>query len=258
MQVVSVSGEVYVKHCAQRRYGMDIMFYGTKIILYSLVCKLVRANENKILSKVMRWSSRRRKGWCVQINTSRFITSIDEQNRLYNKSVTTKTAMIDIKKKLQELDNEEWTTRLFNDKHNNNNGNKLRTYRLYKQHLYVEPYIKANIPRSHRQILSSFRNGALPLAIETGRYSRPPTPVMNRVCKLCDKGETENEIHFLMTCPLFSDFRYDLFLTAHAHIDNFNKADMMSNFINILNCSTLQTNLANMLYKSYQRRKRFV
>jgi hypothetical protein len=37
-----------------------------------------------------------------------------------------------VSEKLIELDNTEWYRELFNNRHNGQNGNKLRTYRLYK------------------------------------------------------------------------------------------------------------------------------
>ena len=51
--------------------------------------------------------------------------------------------------------------------------------------------------------MALFRSGALPIVIDTGGYSRPPTPVDDRLCDLCDMGVVENEKHFLLNCPLY-------------------------------------------------------
>jgi hypothetical protein len=59
--------------------------------------------------------------------------------------------------------------------------------------------------------MALFRSGALPLAYETGRYSRPPVPVDDRLCVYCNSGRVENEKHFLMECNLYDDLRYNLF-----------------------------------------------
>ena len=47
----------------------------------------------------------------------------------------------------------------------------------------------------------------LTLAIETGRYAKPPVPVENRLCFACNKNCVENENHFLLDCPLYDDLR---------------------------------------------------
>jgi hypothetical protein len=45
------------------------------------------------------------------------------------------------------------------------------------------------------------------LHIETGRYTRPITPVENRICSNCNSKSVEDEIHFLMYCPKFENHR---------------------------------------------------
>ena len=63
-----------------------------------------------------------------------------------------------------------WKMNLFNDE-GHPNGNKLRTYRLYKSDLETELYVKLAIQRDHRRIFAMFRCGNLPLNIETGRFA---------------------------------------------------------------------------------------
>ena len=54
-------------------------------------------------------------------------------------SIVTKTAMKIIKERLTQLDNEEFVHDLFNDS-NNINGNKLRTFRLFKTSVETAKY----------------------------------------------------------------------------------------------------------------------
>ena len=98
--------------------------------------------------------------------------------------------------------------RTFNDRRNGQNGNKLRTYRLYKHDIKSAPYVLQNISRFERRTMALFRSGTLPLAYETGRYSRSPVPVDDRPCVYCNSGRVENEKHFLMECNLYDDLRY--------------------------------------------------
>ena len=90
-----------------------------------------------------------------------------------------------VSEKLIELDNTEWYREHFNDRRNGQNGNKLRTYRLYKHDVKSAPYVLQNISRFERRTMALFRSGALPLAYETGRYSRPPVPADDRLCVYC-------------------------------------------------------------------------
>ena len=70
--------------------------------------------------------------------------------------------------------------------------------------------------RSRRSLLAQFRLGILPLEIETGRY----TPIYDkntklnkkrhpseRICTLCNIGLCEDELHFLLICPVLRDLR---------------------------------------------------
>jgi hypothetical protein len=58
-----------------------------------------------------------------------------------------------------------------------------------------------------RRTMALFRSGALPIAIETSRYSRTSTPVDSTLFDLCDMGVVESEKNFLLDCPLYSDLR---------------------------------------------------
>ena len=63
-----------------------------------------------------------------------------------------------------------WKTGLESNGRDENNGNKLRTYRTYKTDLSTEFYGTSNMRRDHRRILARFRSCNLPLAIEISRY----------------------------------------------------------------------------------------
>ena len=62
------------------------------------------------------------------------LSSIECADLVNNTQISLKTAVRLIKDKLTILDNEEFLSELFNDR-NQQNGNKLRTYRLYKEML---------------------------------------------------------------------------------------------------------------------------
>ena len=64
--------------------------------------------------------------------------------------------------------------------------NKLRFYKQLKGSFKIEPYIENIQNRSQRSWLSRYHVSAHKLRIETGRYTRPVTPVCDRVCVYCD------------------------------------------------------------------------
>jgi hypothetical protein len=46
-----------------------------------------------------------------------------------------------------------------------------------------------------------------PLKIETGRYGNRRTERHLRLCSLCNKNDIEDEYHFIIICPLYTDLR---------------------------------------------------
>ena len=111
--------------------------------------------------------------------------------------------------KLTAIDKQNWQNQLFNDRNDSENGNKLRTYRTYKTIFTPEQYVTLNMRRDHRRVLAKFRSCNLPLAVETGRYTKPKTPISDRLCKFCDGAAVEDETHFLIDCEFYiSDTTY--------------------------------------------------
>jgi len=93
-----------------------------------------------------------------------FINYINASTIVNDNFIVIKTAMKIIKERLTQLDNEEFVHELFNDS-NNINGNKLRTFRLFKISVETAKYVKIQLPRSVRRVTALFRSGSLTLAI---------------------------------------------------------------------------------------------
>jgi hypothetical protein len=110
-----------------------------------------------------------------------------------------------IKKKLQN----NYETLIW--KINLNKCEKLRTYRKFKFIFRYETYISDIRNISHRNILTCFRTSNHKLHIETGRYTRPITPVENHICSNCNSKSVENDLHFIMYCPKFENHKRELF-----------------------------------------------
>ena len=152
-------------------------------------------------------------------------------------------------------DKDRWKSELFNDR-NNVNGNKLRAYRLFKSNLETEHYVSAIMPRAHLSILAKFRSGSLPLLIETGRYSK--VPLQNRICKLCNSNQIEDELHFLLNCEFFEDLRRPLLFKAQRCNTDFARLNNTDEFIFLMNHINLTHILAWTLFEMFKRRKQFL
>ena len=81
-----------------------------------------------------------------------------------------------LKEEEEEVDQSVYIQEPLNDI-NNPNGNKLRTYRLFKDKVEAEQFVLCHLPRPVRSTIVIFRSVALPLAIEISRYSRPLVPL---------------------------------------------------------------------------------
>ena len=49
------------------------------------------------------------------------------------------------------------------------------------------------------------------LGIESGRYTRPVTPVTSRICKYCTSNKIDDEYHAILQCGTFVLKRYCFF-----------------------------------------------
>ncbi len=78
---------------------------------------------------------------------------------------------------------------------------KLRTYIQIRDFMDTTAMVRAALPRGQRSILSKFLCGILPLEVELGRYTRnKKVDPEERVCKICNSGQMEDELHFMFRC----------------------------------------------------------
>ena len=71
-----------------------------------------------------------------------------------------------------------------------------------EQYLHVDLISDSNV----RSCYTKFRISALRLEIECGRYKH--IPISERlICKMCNLGKTEDEIHVMLECPKYDTIR---------------------------------------------------
>ena len=93
---------------------------------------------------------------------------------------------------------------------------KLRSYANFKDQAAPTTLINANLLRYQRGLLAKPSCGILPLEIETGRYSG--VKAENRLCRVCNLSEVEDEYHFLYSCPTLQTERSSFYVE---HVSEF-------------------------------------
>ena len=172
-----------------------------------LYFKVTNLDGNRLVKKIHESSKSKQRSWNSRV--LKFIEQIELSSLINAQNMTIRQKVNIAKDKLNTMDAENWLRDVHNDR-NCENGNKLRTFRQFKSYLQASSYVKSVKFRDYRRTLSNFRCGSLPLAIETGRYTKPVTPLNERICQFCDGNTIETEQHFLMNCNFYSDLREEL------------------------------------------------
>ena len=127
----------------------------------------------------------------------------------------------------------------------------LRTYRNIKLSFGTEPYIYLVQDKRYRHAISRLRCSSHILHIEKGRYTRPRTPLHERLCFLCNC--VEDELHFVTACSLNLTERTVLYEKVARKFPEFDTLDDMGKFVFLLTFKDAQmlTWLGKFLYKSF-------
>ena len=94
---------------------------------------------------------------------------------------------------------------------------KLSLYVQFKTTFTKENYVSVINIAKFRSLFASFRGSSHSLSIETGRHYSIERE--NRMCPYCD-CYIEDEYHFVMTCPLYSNLRsnYIVIILLQIHL----------------------------------------
>ncbi len=101
------------------------------------------------------------------------------------------------------------------------NMSKLDIYCNVKSDLKVEKYLELNISKYEKSLLSQLRYGILPLRVETGRFVNERRE--DRICKLCNLNQVEDQLHFVFHCPLYAGNREELYRKARLSIQTWDQ-----------------------------------
>ena len=162
-----------------------------------------------------------------------------------------------------------------NDRHLHvNNNDKLRTYVLFKSEtLCTEPHLKYKVNINKAQLLAKFRMGVSLLRIETGRYEpngfvgKKGINIEFRTCKCCSLNKVEDEIHFMIVCPLYiyNNLRNKLFKICsgmYIYRSNFGELNEEDKFKFIFSSQPRAEELcyasANFIWDAFKVRQKFL
>ena len=229
--------------------GWNSCYVKSKTEVFRMWIKLRNVSDDRLLKTVHNWSKRNTRGWEARV--LKLSNNLNVTNVINDQNLPMRVALDDVKLHLRNKDVEKWTQSL-------NESDKLRTYRTYKCNLEREWYCTLPLSRDHRRVLFRLRSCSLPLAVETGRYTKPKTPLTDRLCKFCESSSIENETHFLLDCELYTDIRSTLFERALCLNTNFDNLETEDKLRFIMQHKDLQFTLGNTVYKMFQRRKMFL
>ena len=117
----------------------------------------------------------------------------------------------------------------------NQNG-KLRTYVQIKANFGFENYLDLLTELKLRRCITKFKISCHKLKIESGRYTKPVTPVDDRICDRCNNSEVDDESHFFNNCTKFSETRKTLFDTIKESNVNFHQLSSFHKLLWTFNC----------------------
>ena len=83
-------------------------------------------------------------------------------------------------------------------------------------------YFSSVLNKNYLTALARFRTSCHRLAIETGRYHKPPIPSEQRFCCICNTGEIDKAFHLLVKSQSLQQFQGSLNDPAQTHYLEFN------------------------------------
>ena len=213
-------------HAIEGDMGWEPIHIGMKLNMIRLWNKLIKMQADRIAKIVFEWEYNLGvNNWCSEIEQILGEINLGE---LFDRKITCDLSLC--KERLFKEYQLLWE-----------NGKllkpKLRTYNLFKNNFEAEHYVKYcdKYMRSH---LAQLRSGILPLNIELGRHRG--IKVDDRKCTLCNLDSIEDEFHFICKCPLYAQFRKELYDTYKVKHSNFGTLSDDEKFILIMKSANKQ------------------
>ena len=194
-----------------------------KIHMFRYCLKLLKTNDNCPIKQVYQMLkcdadnniSYNNQNWASQIKSmleNLGLADLWVNQQFYHIS------LLEIKQRILDQYYQSWYSNL-------NNSQRLASYSRFKHSFSLEPYLNNITNRKFKIALSKFRLSSHRLEIERGRYRN--IPKTDRLCQFCSMNTIENEYHFLLICPLYTDLRRNYLKPYYCHWPTLNKFDKL-------------------------------
>ena len=119
----------------------------------------------------------------------------------------------------------------------------------------MEPYLYLFEESKYRIAISRLQASSHVLEIERGRYTRPKTPITERLCPLCNVVEDEQQ--FLLICKIYDQERNRMFSKISTKYENICEIESRSAFKFLLTSDDplLLNALGKFIYTAFQKRE---
>ena len=212
-----------------------------------------KMSTDRLNFKIFQWCHRNavnnKKNWCYKI-----MSKLKECNFEFYadfNNIIDRNILFQIENYIVNKYIENWSNRILSQ----DIGNKLRTYKLFKNEYGTEMYLNTNISHRYRSSFAKFRCGVAPLAIETGRYENKN--INERICFIC-KDKIEDEKHVILQCPLYADLRNDLYIEASNCNTDFNILSDSEKFVYLFQNNDCYAKVAKTCFNILSRRNTFI
>ena len=119
-----------------------------------LWCRLKIMSNNRLVKQMHTYSSNKARSW--EFKSRKLFESLAIDNFLLTDNPCKSECVQKAKEKRVENDKGAWFSCLLSNSKDDDSGNKLRTYRLYKSTFKTETYVKLNMRRDQRRIFQNF------------------------------------------------------------------------------------------------------
>lgn len=210
--------------------------------------------SRNIFSECNSQSNRQCKTWFHRVSI--FFAQIGQAHVCQEQQLVKRTVMNSMDIALKVFYDSQWNDRLHAEHANRGReagGNKLRTYKQFKEQYSTEPYVKIVTQKKYRSAYAKFRCGVAPIKIETGRYGLNRVPVEERLCEYCNV--VEDEFHVIMQCSQYDDIRMQLMSTICDRDAQFDSYTIEEQFIQLMSNHIYYKTVSKAMYSILNKRR---
>ena len=119
----------------------------------------------------------------------------------------------------------------------------------------MEGYLLLLPNLKHMSTIARFRMSSHTLGIETGRHAKPKIAKEERKCRYCNLDDVEDEKHFLLKCPLYSEERLSLFKSVVLNVSAMSQGDVFMYLLSSKEPTTVKA-LGIFLHNAFMKREK--